>query len=398
MVATPRAALERLLARDAASVRGAERNEFDRQSGGRDIVLMGAGGLGRRTLAALRRHGVEPLAFADNAASRQGLAVDGIPVLSPAEAARAHGSRAAFVVTIWGANSPHRFAQSRDQLRSLGCDVVCSFPPLFWKYAEALLPFYLQDLPSRVAEQRDAVLRAFDVWHDEASRAEYLAQVRLRLEADFDGLAHPVEHPQYFPPDLFAWRDDEWFVDGGAYDGDTIRTIVRLHGDRFGRVLALEPDPANFAKLEATVAALPAPAAAKIATRQVALASAPGTLHLEATGTAATATRPNASAGTVAVPAEPLDALAGDARPTFVKLDIEGAEIDALHGARGTIAAHAPALAVCVYHEQNHLWRIPLLLREWRTDYALFLRPHNEEGWDLVCYAIPRGRLTGAPR
>ena len=37
--------------------------------------------------------------------------------------------------------------------------------------------------------------------------------------------------------------------------------------------------------------------------------------------------------------------------------------------------------------------RIPLLLREWRNDYALFLRPHNEEGWDLVCYAVPRARL-----
>jgi hypothetical protein len=49
---------------------------------------------------------------------------------------------------------------------------------------------------------------------------------------------------------------------------------------------------------------------------------------------------------------------------------------------------------VCVYHLQNHLWKIPLMLREWRDDYAFFLRPHNEEGWDLVCYAVPRERLT----
>ena len=50
-------------------------------------------------------------------------------------------------------------------------------------------------------------------------------------------------------------------------------------------------------------------------------------------------------------------------------------------------------LAICVYHKQDHLWRIPLLLREWH-EYAFFLRPHNEEGWDLVCYAVPRARLT----
>ena len=95
---------------------------------------MGAGGLGRRALAGLRRHGVEPLAFADNGIERQGTTLDGVPVLSPEAAAREFGRRAVFVVTIWGANRPHRFAHSREQLRALGCDVVCSFPPLFWKY------------------------------------------------------------------------------------------------------------------------------------------------------------------------------------------------------------------------------------------------------------------------
>jgi len=391
-------ALDSILAEDTASVRAWERAEFDRRAGGRPIVLMGSGGLGRRVLAGLRRHGVEPLAFGDNAAARQGTAYDGVPILSPRDAASAFGPTAAFVVTIWGANSPHRFDHSRRQLEALGCDVVLPFPPLLWKYADALLPFYLQDLPSRVAEQRDDVRRAFDLWEDDDSRAQYVAQVRLRARGDLDGLSHPVEHPQYFPPDLFAWSDHEWIVDGGAYDGDSIRTLTALHGDRFGHVLALEPDPGNFARLEATVGALPPAAREKISCRQVALAAEPATLHLDATGTASSATSTSPSAGTVAVPAEPIDALVAGAHPTFVKLDIEGFEIDALHGARGTIARDAPVLAVCVYHLQDHLWRIPLLLREWRDDYALFLRPHNEEGWDLVCYAVPRARLSDLRR
>ena len=398
MVKTTRSELEALLSRDPPAMRVSERQEFDRLSGGREIVLMGAGGLGRRALAGLRRHGIEPLAFADNAAARHGTAIDGVAVLSPEAAAREFGRRAAFVVTIWGANSPHRFAHSRDQLRSLGCDAVCSFPPLFWKYAEALLPFYLQDLPSKVLEDRDQVLQGFDLWEDEASRAEYIAQVRFRLCADFDGLSHPVQHPQYFPPDLFSWSGDEWIVDGGAYDGDTVRTVSRLHGDRFGHMLAVEPDPANFERLLATAAALPPAVRAKLDCRQIALASRHGTLHLDATGTASSTTSAAASAAAIAVPAETLDALVAGAAPTFVKLDIEGAEIDALEGARATIDRHAPVLAVCVYHLQNHLWRIPLLLRGWRRDYAFFLRPHNEEGWDLVCYAVPRARLTGTGR
>jgi FlaA1/EpsC-like NDP-sugar epimerase len=194
LVTTARTELDALLARHVATVRHAEAREFDRLSSGRPIVLMGAGGLGRRTLAGLRQHGVEPVAFVDNGPGRHGTLLDGVRVLSAAAAAREFGRTAAFVVTIWGANRPHRFAHSREQLRALGCDVVFPFPPLFWKYADTLLPFYLQDLPSRVLEQRDAVRRGFDLWEDAASRAEYVAQVRFRLDADFDGLPHPVSY------------------------------------------------------------------------------------------------------------------------------------------------------------------------------------------------------------
>jgi FkbM family methyltransferase len=390
--------LDALLSQDPAAMREEERGAFDRIAAGRPIVLMGAGGLGRRALAGLRRHGVTPLAFADNATARHGTMIDGIPVMPPADAARRFGDSAVFVVTIWGANSPHRFAHSRDQLRALGCGVVASFPPLFWKYADDLLPFYLQDLPSRLLAERDEVARGFDLWSDEASRAEYVAQVRFRLNADFDGLPHPVRHAQYFPDDLFVWRDDEWIVDAGAYDGDTVRTIAALHGDHFAHLLAVEPDPSNFAKLQATVAGLPAAVRAKISCRHVAVAAAPATLHLDATGTASSATMATPGAGTVAVEADTIDSMTAGERPTFIKLDIEGFEIDALHGARDTIGAHAPIVAVCVYHVQDHLWRIPRLLRAWRDDYAFFLRPHNEEGWDLVCYAVPRARLRGGAR
>ena len=159
-------------------------------------------------------------------------------------------------------------------------------------------------------------------------------------------------------------------------------------------MLAVEPDPANFQTLTATVGALPPAVRARVDCRQAALGAESRMLHLDPTGTAASATRTEASLGTIAVQAETIDALVAGERPTFIKLDIEGFEIDALRGGQATIVDHGPVLAVCVYHLQDHLWKIPLLLRGWRDDYAFFLRPHNEEGWDLVCYAVPRRRLT----
>ena len=386
--------LKGMLAEDVASAAQREVCVYDRLAEGRDIVLMGAGGLGRRTLAGLRENGISPLAFADNDTGRQGRSIEGIQVLSPGLAAQRFGTRAAFVVTIWGAGSPHRYAHSRTQLLSLGCNCVLPFTFLYWKYATTFLPYYLQDLPSRVLESRHDVVQALELWEDDASRAEYISQVAFRLTGDFDQLGQAVGHPQYFPSDLFDWQPGEVFVDGGAYDGDTVAELSRLHGDRFKHVLAIEPDPDNFLRLTRRIESLPEAVRDKVRCERIALGSRETFLGLDARGTAASSTSSTVQDGHPSVRAVPLDSLCREAAPTIVKLDIEGAEPDALNGARCTIVEKGPVLAVCVYHRQSHLWALPLSIREWRDDYAFFLRPHNEEGWDLVCYAVPRHRLT----
>jgi len=385
--------LESLLALNIETMRQTSACAFDKGGCGRPVVLVGAGGVGRRALAGMRDYGAEPIAFCDNDSGLWGTFLEGIPVLAPLEAAQRWGREAAFVVTIWGANRPHRFAHSRKQLLELGCDVVLLFPLLFWKYPRKTLPFYLQDEPHRVLEQAESVRAAFELWEDEASRQEFLAQIRFRLLADFDGLPSPVEHIQYFPEGLYSWESEGTILDGGAYDGDTLGHLLDLHGEAFHQVLACEPDPANFSRLEARVAALEPEVRQRIQCHEVALDSKPGILHLEGGGTLASATRSSAALGSVAVTAQTIDNLLGSERLSLLKLDIEGAELEALMGAQRTIAQHGPVLALCVYHRQDHLWRVPLMVRQWREDYAFFLRPHNEEGWDLVCYAVPRSRL-----
>ena len=389
--------LESLLAESVEHAVQRERTTFDATARGTDgIVLVGIGGLGRRVLRALREAGVEPLALADNGARLQGTSVEGHEVLSVPEAVRRHGARATFVVTIWGAGSAHRLADTRAQLESLGASAVSAFPPLLWKHPATALPHYCQDLPHRVLEQREQVRRGLDVWSDESSRREYLSQVRLRLLADFDGLAHPVAHPQYFPTDLFEYGPAECFVDCGAFDGDTIRTLLERHGPAIDRIVALEPDPVNVAVLERYASTLRLPAGVEVL--PLAAGAARGRAFIETTGTASSALAASAVDGTAGIDLAPLDELLEHERPTFIKMDIEGAEPDALRGARATIVRRRPLLAICVYHLQDHLWSIPLFLRELCDDYDFFLRPHNEEGWDLVCYGVPRERSMARGR
>ena len=83
------------------------------------------------------------------------------------------------------------------------------------------------------------------------------------------------------------------------------------------------------------------------------------------------------------------EVLAGQ-RASYIKMNIEGAEIDALHGAHRTIEHWLPKLAISVYHRPSDLWRIPQLVRELGSRYALFLRQHDGGVIETVLYAIAR--------
>jgi hypothetical protein len=91
-----------------------------------------------------------------------------------------------------------------------------------------------------------------------------------------------------------------------------------------------------------------------------------------------------------------LDDIAWPVTPTYIKMDIEGAEPRALVGATDLLRRHHPILAVCTYHRTEDLWQIPNLIRSIAPEYNLFLRRYAEESWEGVCYAIPDHRLKHA--
>jgi FkbM family methyltransferase len=385
-----RTELDELLHESVDSARQREIATFDRAVSmfGDRIVLFGAGNLGRKALTILRRDGVEPLAFVDNNASLWGKSVDGVRVYPPAEGAEVFGKSASFVLAIWRGEGTDTMAQRRQPLVDAGCINVVDFGALFWKHGDLVLPHYSLDRPHKVLLDAERVRACFDLWQDEASRAEYVAQVRWRLWLDFDNLPPPVRQEIYFPSDLMAISDGEVFVDCGAYDGDTLRDFIRHSGGRFKTAYAFEADRRNFLKLQTYVEGLDPALRCRIRTRELALSDRAGVLHFDATGTASSSV---ASRG-IAVDCGALDESL-DEPPTWIKMDIEGSEPAALRGAARAIARHAPVLSICVYHSQDHVWAIPTQIAKLRGDYALILRPFVPESWDLVCYAIPKGRL-----
>jgi FkbM family methyltransferase len=379
--------LESLLSEPVASVLEKERTAFDcelAKSEGR-LVLVGAGNLGRRALSCLRSAGITPLAFTDNGRDLWGTEVDNVPILSPEVAAERFGRSALFVVTIWSPG--HRYADTRQRLLGLGCRNVICATRLRWKFADQLLPDYCQDLPHKVYEQASSVLEAASLMADDFSREQYLHQVRWRALGDFGELSPPQPH-QYFPDGLFRLLPREVFIDCGAYDGITIRRFLKRSRE-FLRIYAIDADPSNYKQLVRTISALPD--RDRIESHYLAVGAKHDRVRFQSTGTVQAAVSSN---GDIEVEQVPLDDLLKGAEPTFIKMDIEGAELGALEGARHLIRQSQPLLAVCVYHTPSDLWRIPLKIHELAPRHALYLRPHVEDGWDLVCYAIPPERVS----
>jgi FkbM family methyltransferase len=317
--------------------------------------------------------------------------IDGLTVLSPREAATRFGHSAAFVVTIWNTN--HSFVETQKKLQGLGCIKVISAATFRWKHPETFLPFFWANLPSKTVEQAGQVRSAFTLWADDFSRQEYIAQLRWRISGDFDLLSLPVPQDSYFPEDIFQLEPAEHFVDCGAYDGVTIRQFLNKQTIFTGRVLAFEPDPANFVNLKKYISSLDVSLHEQLKILPYAVGARHEKVRFDATGTMGSTIR---DSGSIEVDCFPLDEIFQQSgfTPTYLKMDIEGAELDALKGAQQTIHQQFPVLAVCVYHCYEDLWRIPSYISSLSDEYSIFLRPHEIEGWQLVCYAVPKGRLA----
>ena len=378
--------IEDLLAEPVAAAAERERTTFAEQlrAGDGTVVLFGAGRLGQLCARALARAGVPLRAFCDGNSRLQGTTVAGLEVLAPADAARRFGG-ALFVVAIWTGTARESMPERVAFLRGLGCAHVTSYAPLVWAHGAEEAPFHAFDLPSRTLAAA-APLRALAAHlGDDASRRVLWTALRQRLHGDFDAAAPAAE--QYFPGDIIRLSEDEVFVDGGAFDGDTLADFVGRVGGRFAHYHAFEPDAANRARLMARVQGLPVGVRDKITIYPIALHEESVTLSFTDQGGP---TSHLGTGGNTSVRGERLDAILAFQRLSFLKLDVEGAERAALAGAKASIIQHRPQVAACVYHEPNDLWEIPQRLAALLPNSRFYLRQHGFDGWETVVYVVPR--------
>ena len=229
----------------------------------------------------------------------------------------------------------------------------------------------------------DKLCQTYELLADEKSQKVFEAIVNRVLGSGKDPyvMAAVFEGDQYFPADIVKLSPHENFVDIGAFNGDTIKIFLEQSRANFDRVFSFEVDRNNFALLQENITQMPHNERIKIFNVGIWDSECDITYSV---GNSQSTIGDGDGRGHVI----PLDEALQDENITFVKMDIEGAEIRALMGAKNIIRSQKPTLAICIYHDFQHLWEIPLYLKSLVPEYKIYLRHHTKLEYETVCYAV----------
>lgn len=237
--------------------------------------------------------------------------------------------------------------------------------------------------PETVAERAGA---CFDLLADDASRDVLLT----RLRGFFDFIPGFGKYryyddiyrgDQYFQDDLIHFNEESVLVDCGAYTGDTLADFLR-RGYPFHKYIAYELSRRNYEILAENMRVHGGGTG-----ELVAYNCGVGARHEKifySDVVSASAITETGIPGEIVRMSDHLK----DERVTFIKMDIEGAERDALTGAAELIRRCRPDLAICVYHSISDLWEIPLMIHDIEPSYRLYMRHHTPLIYETVCYAV----------
>lgn len=188
--------------------------------------------------------------------------------------------------------------------------------------------------------------------------------------------------PQYFQKDILKPEEKEVLIDGGSYVGETTMSFIKNYalGDQW-RVFCWEPDKENYAIIQKV---FHNKYFGRVRLVKSGLWSKEDELSFRADGSQGSRITEN---GLIKVPVDSIDHKHKDDNVTFIKMDIEGAEIEALKGAQEIIQSRRPKLAICIYHRPSDLFKIPFLIKSMVPEYKLYMRHHTDTANETVIYA-----------
>jgi FkbM family methyltransferase len=212
--------------------------------------------------------------------------------------------------------------------------------------------------------------------------------IQLDIDPGSQYLTFAVEQYRYSSENVeISARSGDIVIDGGGYVGDSALYFSHKVGQE-GRVYSFEFIPNNVSRWKENIARNPHLSSRINLMQNPIWSVSDHSLGFEDEGAASKVSTSDKASVFETLSIDDLVTRESLPRIDFIKLDIEGAEVEALHGAEEAIREFKPRLGVCLYHDSKHYSEIPLLLKEMNPGYDLYVRHMTGGLGETVLYAI----------
>jgi len=251
----------------------------------------------------------------------------------------------------------------------------------FLKYSDLPIPDieFQPDFAAEFENNKHKYELIYERLCDEESKKQFQKILNFRLNRDLkfmDGFINN-EKNQYFEAFLDLKIDGEIFIDAGGFDGYTTQEFIKRCSN-FKSIHIFEPEAENLGKAKNNLKKYPS-----IEFHPYGLYSKKTSFRFATGGSASRISEQ----GEIEIKVDALDNVV-DAPVTFIKMDIEGAEIEAIKGAESLIRTHKPRLAISAYHRADDFWKIPETVWSIRSDYKIYMRHYMEGVTETVMFFV----------
>lgn len=344
------------------------------------VVLWGAGEIAWCVWTYLRQHDIEPVCFCDNNPAKQGTAHIGLHVYSY------EGLKKKFAE--WGGKY-HIVVATGIQYKE----------PIFSQLAQAHEKnpvWYLRGFEvcgekinyKYICENISRFEEAYASLADDYSKKVFVNVLNAKISGDFDLYKEIMSTSEYFDETVVNLSDKEIFLDVGAYKGNAIIEFVRRTKGTYDGIIAFEPDKKTASSLKDAIAVNDIK---KTEIHNKGAWNKHTVMHFHDGREGGSRISENSAAefSKNSIEVDAIDKVLQGRRVTYVSMDIEGAEHNALLGAEQTIKKWKPKMAVCIYHKREDLFDLLLLIKSFVPQYKFYMRHYAFNQTETVLYAIP---------
>ena len=235
---------------------------------------------------------------------------------------------------------------------------------------------------SFVLENKDYLSDFYDNLSDQYSKDSFIAYLLSKTRQDMKYLPPVFDKVQYFLKGIFNLTNHESYFDCGAFTGDTIAEFIKAAGGSYSHIWAAEPDRSNYNRL---MQYIEDEKLQDIDVVNKGIYGYAGKLPFQESGSMLSMIS-DSSDNYIEV--DTIDNIVQGKPVTYIKMDVEGAELMALRGAEKTIREYKPILGISIYHKERDLVDIPMYIKEIAPDYKFYFRVHKKLAIDTVLYGV----------